>query len=133
MVYVNFCKDIFMFEAAMASRILLNKALSSDGAPQIWTFLVVTALYLDFPYTPWPRNFRRLGPSNLPKIAKTKITRLLQCSDWDQQFQKSRKFRKKRKLWGFIHVMIGSIFFRFNFVVSYLVKRYFIEKSSSLF
>ena len=24
-------------------------------------------------YTPWPRNFRSLGPSNLLKIAKTKI------------------------------------------------------------
>ena len=29
---------------------------------------------MGFWYTPWPRNFRRLGPSSLPKITKTKIT-----------------------------------------------------------
>ena len=63
-------------------------------------------------YTLWPRNVRTLDLENslkFPKIAKTKISRLLLCSGWGEWLQKCRKFQKNWKLWGYLYVMIGSM------------------------
>ena len=54
----------------------------------------------EFWYTPWPRNFRRLGPSSLPKITKTKITSYVVI--WWEKKPKITRYLGclDRKLWG---------------------------------